>query len=150
MARRSSARRAALGIRRCLACGYCGYFAQIGARSSARQQSRRNDDASEQRGFDTAERDDASESKLVPLEGRGFGHCPRCGCDFAERPPRSYAEMEGLEIGTRPALPADAQALESRMVERWLAFLFALIIVAAIAIGLVAQLLAPVVAPSVS
>ena len=22
--------------------------------------------------------------------------CPRCGCDLSSRPPRSYAEMEGL------------------------------------------------------
>lgn len=148
MARRTSARRAALGIRRCLACGYCGYFAQVATRFSARQRSS-GDETSDRRGDDPSDRVDGGESNLVPLEGRGFGHCPRCGCDFAERPPRSYAEMEGIELGARPAAPVDAQTLESRMVERWLAFLFVVIIGAAIAVGLVTQLLAPVVTPGV-
>ncbi|MFG0292605.1 MAG: hypothetical protein ACIAQF_10910 [Phycisphaerales bacterium JB065] len=30
--------------------------------------------------------------------------CPRCGIDWAERPPQSYAELEGFDIETEPAL----------------------------------------------
>lgn len=33
-------------------------------------------------------------------------HCHECGCDFTDRPPRSYAELEGLtpmELGVAAA-----------------------------------------------
>lgn len=54
------------------------------------------------------------------------GSCPSCGCDFAERPPRTYAEMEGL---VPTPSPAEARRgiveSESRLVERWIAVLFA-------------------------
>lgn len=30
--------------------------------------------------------------------GTPRGACPRCGIDWLERPPRSYAELEGFEI----------------------------------------------------
>jgi hypothetical protein len=53
--------------------------------------------------------------------------CPSCGCDFGERPPRSYAEMEGL-LGRPFAADFDAscrtQRDESSLIQRWLAFLF--------------------------
>lgn len=68
--------------------------------------------------------------------------CIRCGCDFFTRPPRSYAEMEGLAPPMPPAspmlslshLPQSLSSLSfdvepytlrpSRLVQRWLAFLF--------------------------
>lgn len=63
--------------------------------------------------------------------------CPVCGCDLLERPPRSYAEMEGLtvdaprsgsdrrrtgELWTHPTVPMARNS--SRALERWLLFLF--------------------------
>lgn len=57
-------------------------------------------------------------------------HCPRCSCDFAARPPKSYAEMEGLdeaEPATHRRHRAGASVeptREWRLVERWLVFLF--------------------------
>jgi hypothetical protein len=56
--------------------------------------------------------------------------CPRCSCDFAVRPPKSYAEMEGIdELEPRLARATRAGAFdppqrEWRLVERWLVFLF--------------------------
>jgi len=56
--------------------------------------------------------------------------CPRCACDFAVRPPKSYAEMEGLdeaEPTARRRAHAGASSeptREWRLVERWLVFLF--------------------------
>ena len=57
--------------------------------------------------------------------------CPRCGCDLHKRPPRSYAEMEGL-LGSPMLTRPRAQIIEEqdeagqgeRLVHRWLAFLF--------------------------
>ena len=46
--------------------------------------------------------------------------CAQCGCDLVDRPPRSYAEMEGLvEVATAPT---DAFTDWRRAVtfERWL------------------------------
>ena len=41
--------------------------------------------------------------------GTGEAWCPNCGCDLLRRPPRSYAEMEGLVIASaglgEPMLP---------------------------------------------
>ena len=34
--------------------------------------------------------------QAVPATGSLLPACLACGCDFHERPPRSYAEMEGL------------------------------------------------------
>jgi hypothetical protein len=46
--------------------------------------------------------------------------CPECGCDLEERPPMSYAQMEGLHEVTPPSrADAWAEALESRTIERW-------------------------------
>lgn len=116
---RVTARRSALRIRRCCACGYGGHFAQI-----------------------QAERAEAIGA-----------HCPRCGCDFAVRPPRSYAEMEGLDERSPDGRslidamndPASALtgptshpgAAESALVERWLAFSFAVALTVAIALYVV-------------
>lgn len=60
-------------------------------------------------------------------------NCPRCGCDLTERPPRSYAEMEGLLGMPSPALPRElvvidrtdhAETRGERVLQRWLAFMF--------------------------
>jgi hypothetical protein len=55
--------------------------------------------------------------------------CPRCRCNLRERPPRSYAEMEGLlGMAVIDAEPIEQTLVEqergTRMVHRWLAFLF--------------------------
>lgn len=61
--------------------------------------------------------------------------CPRCACDFATRPPRSYAEMEGFEEAGVPIIPRSARiagdpvAGEWRLVERWVMFLFSVMAV---------------------
>lgn len=120
MASRTRTRGASLTTRRCLACGYAGRFAQ--GRGGRGQ-------------FGLVPHAETAE-RSGPL-----GHCPRCGCDFHARPPRSYAEMEGLDQADRSEIDADAQ--ESRLVERWLGFLF-IAAIAVIALGsLSAALLAP-------
>jgi hypothetical protein len=40
--------------------------------------------------------------------------CPRCGCNLTQRPPRSYAEMEGLFD-----LPAETGAVDAVARARW-------------------------------
>ena len=58
--------------------------------------------------------------------------CPRCAIDFEERPPRSYADMEGLREGVEPPVVMRRPAWhERRIVERWLVvgFLAAIAIV---------------------
>lgn len=57
-------------------------------------------------------------------------HCPRCSCDFAVRPPKSYAEMEGI-VEEEPRARRSARLAgfqgeqrEWRLVERWLLFFF--------------------------
>lgn len=63
--------------------------------------------------------------------------CPRCGCDLQARPPRSYAEMEGLHELEAPS-PAAADALARARADaaaaRWLVVVGA---VAVIATGIV-------------
>lgn len=51
--------------------------------------------------------------------------CPHCGCDLRRRPPRSYAEMEGL-LGLSMVVepPTKRESVEERLIHRWLAFLF--------------------------
>lgn len=53
--------------------------------------------------------------------------CPRCGEDLTRRPPRSYAEMEGL-IGQPVRLAGPSRVprdyYESRVIQRWIMFLF--------------------------
>lgn len=58
-------------------------------------------------------------------------YCPRCGCDFHERPPRSYAEMEGLIGSPLPRIgDADPLAFPApvQLMQRWLVFLFFLLV----------------------
>lgn len=59
------------------------------------------------------------------IRTRQVDACPSCGCDLNERPPRSYAEMEGL-LGQPLTLdaPMTTEVRESRVIQRWLAFLF--------------------------
>ncbi|MHC4948327.1 MAG: hypothetical protein ACYTG1_08705 [Planctomycetota bacterium] len=61
----------------------------------------------------------------VLLRGGQVEYCPRCSCDLQERPPRSYAEMEGL-LGHPLTIdaPLARQRREARFIHRWLAFLF--------------------------
>ncbi len=72
------------------------------------------------------------------------GHCPRCGCDFSVRPPRSYAEMEGLDHLTIRAERKSGPLSESRLVERWIAFLFMATLVVVAAMSLITAMFAPV------
>jgi hypothetical protein len=64
------------------------------------------------------------------LRGGRARFCARCGCDLADRPARSYAEMEGLDDdhplveSPRLARRADRDAHPSRLIERWLLFGF--------------------------
>ncbi len=63
--------------------------------------------------------------------------CPRCGCDLQSRPPRSYAEMEGLheaEADLPPDPDAGAQARFDAAAARWVVLLCA---VAAVAMTMV-------------
>jgi len=59
------------------------------------------------------------------LLGGQAHRCARCGCDLHNRPPRSYAEMEGL-IGQPITLsrPPARHVNEERAIHRWLATLF--------------------------
>lgn len=52
--------------------------------------------------------------------------CAGCGCDLAERPARSYAEMEGLvEAAVETALPDPFLAWRRALtLERWLLTVF--------------------------
>lgn len=76
----------------------------------------------------------------------GQSACPRCDCDFAARPPRSYAEMEGLDElpdqshRRRRVDRGEPIEREWRLIERWLAFLFGVTLVgiAVVALGFAA------------
>lgn len=59
------------------------------------------------------------------LRGGQAERCARCGCDLAKRPPRSYAEMEGL-VGQPVILdaPLTPDRRQERVLQRWIAFLF--------------------------
>ena len=62
--------------------------------------------------------------------------CHHCGCDFLDRPPRSYAEMEGIEDAVEavsPTVQAWVSWREQVLVERWLWFLFGLGLMAVMA-----------------
>lgn len=58
----------------------------------------------------------------------GSRRCPRCDCDLSERPPRSYAEMEGLLghplVIESPRIIRPPLANEQNLIQRWLAVLF--------------------------
>ncbi len=59
------------------------------------------------------------------LKAGDAARCARCGCDLRIRPARSYAEMEGL-VGQPITLdsPFEPERAEQRAIQRWLAFLF--------------------------
>lgn len=65
--------------------------------------------------------------------------CPRCGCDLQARPPRSYAEMEGLDALPAQDPPADALAAArtDAAATRWL------VVVGAIALAALAAVVVP-------
>lgn len=52
--------------------------------------------------------------------------CESCGCDFLERPPRSYAEMEGLIWQRRPMPKPIRESIfaPERVMRRWLILMF--------------------------
>lgn len=57
--------------------------------------------------------------------------CPSCGCNLHARPPRSYAEMEGLDQA--PALPDIDHGVQDRLdaaATRWVMLLCAVAAVA--------------------
>ena len=80
------------------------------------------------------------------LKGGRAERCARCGCDLQERPARSYAEMEGLigELASSGAGPAPArrrgeEVRDPRLaIQRWLAFLFFVMIGLILFVSLVA------------
>ncbi len=53
--------------------------------------------------------------------------CARCGCDLRRRPARSYAEMEGF-IGGASTQAASSTPAQQRLLQRWLAVLFLLLL----------------------
>lgn len=69
--------------------------------------------------------------------------CPRCGCDLQARPPRSYAEMEGLFELDEPSpamVDAVARARADAAAARWL------VVVGTVAVAAVATLVATLLA----
>ena len=68
--------------------------------------------------------------------------CEGCGCDFEERPPRSYAEMEGLvDFSEAPGSEAFGEWYRTLALERWLLTAFTAVIVAAFLVHAGAALL---------
>jgi len=59
--------------------------------------------------------------------------CVHCGCDLVERPPRSYAEMEGLVEVVAPAVAEDPFMSWRRTAtfERWLLTAFTAVVLVA-------------------
>ena len=67
--------------------------------------------------------------EAVDFEESLMVECDQCGCDFLDRPPRSYAEMEGIDSPVEivsPTVHAWTTWREQMLVERWLWFLFGL------------------------
>lgn len=60
---------------------------------------------------------------LADAGAAGQERCPRCRCDLAARPPRSYAEMEGLFELAEPRQHADwvGRVRADAAAARWLA-----------------------------
>ena len=57
------------------------------------------------------------------INAGSIDECPRCGCDLSARPPRSYAEMEGLfelDAAEVPDPAALARARADAAAARWL------------------------------
>jgi hypothetical protein len=75
------------------------------------------------------------------INAGSIDECPRCGCDLSSRPPRSYAEMEGLfelDASELPPSPGMVQARLDAAAARWL------VVVCLVALGAVAMLAASV------
>ena len=55
--------------------------------------------------------------------------CRACGCDLLERPPMSYAEMEGFD---RDRMPRQSDvwedALRVRLIQRWIGSVFMILL----------------------
>jgi hypothetical protein len=69
--------------------------------------------------------------------------CVQCGCDLRERPPRSYAEMEGIvapPVTVNSLLFDHGHAGEERrrVGPRWLSFLFLVVVGLSLLVYLVA------------
>lgn len=78
------------------------------------------------------------------LRGGQARRCARCGCDLQQRPPRSYAEMEGLlgqPLTFEPPLIDDYR--DDSLIHRWLAFIF-LMMIAMVAIAYLSAAAMPV------
>lgn len=60
---------------------------------------------------------------LADAGAAGRERCPRCRCDLAARPPKSYAEMEGLFELAEPRPHADyvGRVRADAAAARWLA-----------------------------
>jgi len=72
----------------------------------------------------------------------GAASCEGCGCDFHERPPRSYADLEGLvEFGPDPGARAFAEWRATVTTERWLLTAFGCAILAAFLLHAITSLL---------
>jgi len=68
----------------------------------------------------------------------GLDACPRCSTDFDERPPRSYADMEGLLEGAEPPVVLKRPAWqERRIVERWLVVGFVAAVGVVVIVGII-------------
>jgi len=52
-------------------------------------------------------------------------HCVLCGCDLAQRPARSYAELEGFipTASIEPAPPVGLDPQRAKLMQRWVAFI---------------------------
>ena len=65
------------------------------------------------------------------LRGGHASTCAACGCDLTQRPARSYAEMEGL---AQPPMTLETLMVDSRAArigrtgQRWLSFLFLVVV----------------------
>jgi len=75
------------------------------------------------------------------LEDLRTDRCLCCGCDLIDRPPRSYAEMEGLPEDAPFVLrPFPARPVrDHRILHRWLLFLFMVGIAGFFVLALVAE-----------
>lgn len=76
--------------------------------------------------------------------GRSSDVCAACGCDMAERPARSYAEMEGLVEAMAEAAVQDPFVAwrRSLTLERWLLTAFTAAVLLAFTLHVVTRLLA--------
>jgi len=79
----------------------------------------------------------------VPV-ARDADACAGCGCDLAERPARSYAEMEGLVEAVAEAALQDPFVAWRRTLtlERWLLTAFTAAVLLAFTLHVVTRLIA--------